>query len=90
MDELEKCLKYVPTYQVIEQIRKEKKKIIRKAVKTTKEMLKNEWAEKEALIHTLLKNISIESITKILNVVLSTQIEKVISNKNIVVSTYGK
>ena len=42
MDELEKCLKYVPTYQVIEQIMKEKKKIIRKAVKTTKEMLKNE------------------------------------------------
>ncbi|MFD1260247.1 JAB domain-containing protein [Entomomonas asaccharolytica] len=79
MDELEKSLKYVPTYQVIEQIRKEEKKIARDAIKATKEMLKTERAQKEALVFALFeKSVSVEAIAKILDVKVK-EIERIIN-----------
>lgn len=71
-----------PLISVIEQIRKEEKKIARKAIKATKDMLKKELVQKEALIFALLeKNVSIESIAKILDI-SPKQIEKLINNKS--------
>ena len=71
-----------PLISVIEQIRKEEKKIARKAIKATKDMLKKELVQKEALIFALLeKNVWIESIAKILDI-SPKQIEKLINNKS--------
>lgn len=79
MDDLEKSLTYVPTYQVVERIRKEEKAIARNAIKATKEMLKTERAQKEALILALLdKEVSIEAISKILNI-STKEIDKIMS-----------
>ncbi|KES18752.1 DNA repair protein [Gilliamella apicola SCGC AB-598-I20] len=78
MDELEKSLKYVPTYQVIEQIRKEEQRIARDKTKTVKDKAN---AEKKVLINALLeKQVSIESIAKILEVTPK-QVCKIISMK---------
>lgn len=81
MDELEKSLKYVPTYQVIEQIRKEEKKIAREKVKSAndkakaaKEETKIERERREKLESTMVttlldKGVSIEDIAKIMEIV---------------------
>jgi len=71
MEELEKNLKYVPTYQVIEQIRKEEKKIARAKLALEKDKTKvaRERLEKRQLtmVTTLLdKSVSIENIAKII------------------------
>ena len=76
MDELEKSLKYVPTYQVIEQIRKEEQRIARDKTKTVKDKAN---AEKKVLINALLeKQVSIENIAKILEVTPK-QVSKIIN-----------
>ena len=71
MEELEKNLKYVPTYEVIEQIRKEEKKIARAKLALEKDKTKvaRERLEKRQLtmVTTLLdKSVSIENIAKII------------------------
>lgn len=76
MDELEQSLKYVPTYQVIEKIRKEEKKITKEKlavandkIKAEKERREKAESEKKILINTLLqKDVSIEDIAKILDI----------------------
>lgn len=69
MDELEKSLKYVPTYQVIEKIRKEEQAIARKAVK--EEQLLRKKAEKQlfsAINFLMTKEIPSEQIAEILSI----------------------
>lgn len=83
MDELEKSLKYVPTYQVIEQIRKEEQRIARDKIKfaqdKTKTVKDKANAEKKVLINALLeKQVSIENIAKILEVTPK-QVSKIIN-----------
>lgn len=80
MERLEKSLKYVPTYQIVEQIRKEEKKIAKEAIKFEKDKTKaakeSEKIEKErrkklelSMVMTLLdKHVSIEDIAKIMEI----------------------
>ncbi|RUS66704.1 hypothetical protein CUZ56_01494 [Saezia sanguinis] len=66
MDELETSLKYVPTFQVIEKIRKEEKAIAKEAIKAVKDKADS---EKMALMNALLeKDVSIENIAKIMEI----------------------
>ena len=55
MVELEKSLKYVPTYQVNQQIRKEENKIARDVIKTAKDAKKLAKQQAKLLALTLLK-----------------------------------
>ena len=85
MDDLEKSLTYVPTYQVVEQIRKEEKKIARDKVKLANDKTKIERERREklefAMVSTLIdKNVSIEDIAKIMEVTPE-KIKKIINNK---------
>ncbi|PXZ07592.1 DNA repair protein [Gilliamella apicola] len=88
MDELEKSLKYVPTYQVIEQIRKEEKAIARDAVKTAKDIAKaaknetkKERQQKEALVIALWeKDVSVEQIAIIMETTPKL-VEKIVNRK---------
>ena len=88
MDDLEKSLTYVPTYQVIEQIRKEEKAIARDAVKTAKDIAKaaknetkKERQQKEALVIALWeKEVSIEQIALIMDKTPKL-VEKIVSRK---------
>ncbi len=80
MDELEQSLKYVPTYQVVERIRKEEKQIAKERLAVEKDKTKTAQQkakeikdkadfEKKALINALLeKGVSIEDIAKILGI----------------------
>ncbi|MWP62811.1 JAB domain-containing protein [Gilliamella sp. Pas-s25] len=83
MEELEQSLKYVPTYQVVERIRKQEKQIAKEKLaverdktKTAQQKAKAEKArrekaetEKKILINALLeKGVSIENIAKILGI----------------------
>lgn len=76
MDELEQSLKYVPTYQVVERIRKEEKQIAKEKLAVEKDKTKTEKArrekaetEKKILINALLdKGVSVEDIAKILGI----------------------
>ncbi|OCG71232.1 hypothetical protein A9G41_03555 [Gilliamella sp. Nev5-1] len=83
MAELEQSLKYVPTYQVVERIRKQEKQIAKEKLaverdktKTAQQKAKAEKArrekaesEKKILINALLeKGVSIENIAKILGI----------------------
>lgn len=76
MDELEQSLKYVPTYQVVERIRKEEKLIAKEKLSVEKDKTKTEKArrekaetEKKILINALLeKGVSVEDIAKILGI----------------------
>lgn len=85
MDELEQSLKYVPTYQVIEKIRKEEKKIAKEKlavandkIKAEKERREKAESEKKMLINALLqKDVSIENIAKILEITVKA-VEKII------------
>ncbi|WP_294827601.1 JAB domain-containing protein [uncultured Gilliamella sp.] len=86
MDELEQSLKYVPTYQVIERIRKEEKLIAKEKLAVEKDKTKTEKArrekaetEKKILINALLdKGVSVEDIAKILGIT-KTKVEKIIT-----------
>ncbi|OCG57220.1 MULTISPECIES: JAB domain-containing protein [unclassified Gilliamella] len=78
MAELEQSLKYVPTYQVVERIRKQEKQIAKEklaverdktktAQQKAKEIKEKAESEKKILINALLeKGVSIENIAKIL------------------------
>ena len=91
MDELEKSLKYVPTYQVVEQIRKEEKQIAKEKVKsandkakTAKEETKIERKRREKLESTIVtilldKGVSIEDIAKTMEITPQ-DVRKIISN----------
>ena len=60
MDKLGASLKYVPTYQVIEKIRKEEKAIAKEAIKVERE-------QKETLIIELVnRGVPVDAIAKIL------------------------
>lgn len=88
MDELEKSLKYVPTYQVIEQIRKEEKKIARDKLalekdktKEAREKARLEQESKETLIMELYnRGGSTEDIAKILDTT-DKSIQNILSKK---------
>jgi len=85
MDDLEKSLTYVPTYQVVEQIRKEEKKIARDKLALERDKTKDaidkarlEKEKKETLIIELFKRgVLVEDIAKILDSA-SKEIEKLI------------
>lgn len=74
MDKLEASLKYVPTYQVIEQIRKEEKAIAKEAVQSEKERTKAErertkaaQGQAKALANALFeKGVDLETIAKLM------------------------
>ena len=88
MDELEKSLKYVPTYQVIEQIRKEEKKIAREKLALEKDKTKAEKERREklelAMVTALLdKGVSIENIAKIMEITPK-QVEKIMVKNNFI------
>lgn len=73
MDELEKSLKYVPTYQVVEQIRKEERRIAKEKIKEAREAERIEKERREklelAMVKTLLeKGVEVESIAKIMEI----------------------
>ena len=76
MDELEQSLKYVPTYQVVERIRKEEKLIAKEKLAVEKGKKKTEKAlrekaenEKKILINALLdEGVSVDDIAKILGI----------------------
>lgn len=78
MDELEKSLKYVPTYQVVEQIRKEEKAIAKTALaieknktKSAQERAKQAEQKLVSAINFLTnKNISIEQIAEVMNITI--------------------
>lgn len=88
MDDLEKSLTYVPTYQMVEQIRKEEKKIARDKLalekaktRDAKEKARLEQEKKETLIIELFqRGVSTEDIAKILDST-SKEIQNII-NKN--------
>jgi len=88
MDDLEKSLTYVPTYQVVEQIRKEEKAIARDVVKTAKDLAKaaknetkKERQQKEALVLALWqKEVSIEQIAIIMDTT-SRLVENIVNKK---------
>ena len=95
MDELEQSLKYVPTYQVVERIRKEEKLIAKEKlavannkVKTAEEKAKiAKLAEKAAkeqaktLAKALLeKGVNLESVAKILEISIK-DVEKIVKKK---------
>ena len=73
MGELEKSLKYVPTYQVVEQIRKEEKKIAKEKLELEKNKTKAEKERREKLelatvTALIAKDVSIEDIAKIMDI----------------------
>ncbi|WP_294964887.1 JAB domain-containing protein [uncultured Gilliamella sp.] len=88
MEELEQSLKYVPTYQVIERIRREEKLIAKEKLAVEKDRTKAEKerrekaeSEKKILINALLqKDVSIENIAKILGITPKA-VEKIITKK---------
>ncbi|MDF7675853.1 JAB domain-containing protein [Neisseriaceae bacterium ESL0693] len=53
MEEIEQSLKYVPTYEIIERIRKEEKAIADEVIQAEKEATKKERQQKEALVMAL-------------------------------------
>ena len=86
MDELEKSLKYVPTYQVVEQIRKEEKQIAKEKLdleknKTKAEKERREKLELATVTALIAKDVSIEDIAKILEITPK-QVEKIIAKNN--------
>ncbi|NUF08515.1 JAB domain-containing protein [Snodgrassella sp. ESL0324] len=94
MDDLEKSLTYVPTYQVVEQIRKEEKKIARDKVKSANDKTKIERARREklefAMVSTLIdKNVSIEDIAKIMEVTPKA-VESIVNKFNFLASNKAK
>ena len=92
MDELEQSLKYVPTYQVVERIRKEEKQIAKEklavekdktktAQQKAKEIKEKAETEKKILINALLdKGVSVDDIAKILGITAK-EVEKLVNLK---------
>jgi len=95
MDELEKSLRYVPTYQVIEQIRKEEKAIAKEAILTekqktltAKQLAKTEREQRQksekllfsAINFLLEKEIAVEQIAVILNIT-SKDVQRILKKK---------
>lgn len=81
MDELEKSLKYVPTYQVVEQIREEEKAIAKEALKVEKEHRKKLEQQLASAVYFLVdKAIPNEQIAEILGVTLK-EVEKILKKK---------
>lgn len=85
MTELNQSIKYVPTYQLIEKIRKEEKAIAREAVKTERDLRKKSEQEKEKIMFSAAnflfkKGMNIEQAAKILEVTPEA-IEKITSKK---------
>ena len=78
MDELEKSLKYVPTYQVVEQIRKEEKRIAKQKLDLEKE--RREKLEITMVALLLDKGVAIESIAKVMDIPPQ-KVEKIINKK---------
>ena len=86
MDELEQSLKYVPTYQVVERIRKEEKLIAKEKLAVERDKTKIEKArrekaesEKKILINALLdKGVSVDDIARILGIT-KTKVENIIT-----------
>ena len=78
MDELEKSLKYVPTYQVVEQIRKEEQKIAKQKLDLEKE--RREKLEITMVALLLDKGVAIESIAKVMDIPPQ-KVEKIINKK---------
>lgn len=73
MDELEQSLKYVPTFQVIERIRKEEKQIAKEKLAIERSKTKAEKTRREKLEHAtanalLTKGVPIEEIAKIMDI----------------------
>lgn len=73
MNELEQSLDYVPTYQVVEQIRKEEKKIAKQRLAVEKDKTKAEKERREKLelataTALLNKGVSIQDIAKIMDI----------------------
>ena len=94
MDDLEKSLTYIPTYQVVEQIRKEEKKIARDKVKSANDKTKIERERREklefAMVSTLIdKNVSIEDIAKIMEVTPKA-VENIVNKFNLLASNKAK
>ncbi|KES09543.1 DNA repair protein [Snodgrassella alvi SCGC AB-598-O11] len=94
MDDLEKSVTYVPTYQVVEQIRKEEKKIARDKVKLANDKTKIERERREklefAMVSTLIdKNVSIEDIAKIMEVTPKA-VESIVNKFNFLASNKAK
>ncbi|ORF34842.1 hypothetical protein BGI09_00570 [Snodgrassella alvi] len=94
MDDLEKSITYVPTYQVVEQIRKEEKKIARDKVKLANDKTKIERERREklefAMVSTLIdKNVSIEDIAKIMEVTPKA-VESIVNKFNFLASNKAK
>lgn len=94
MDDLEKSLTYIPTYQVVEQIRKEEKKIAREKLalerdktksaqekaKLAKEAEKLAQIQAKALANALLdKGVDLKTIAKIMEITPKV-VEKMINN----------
>ncbi|GAA5105690.1 hypothetical protein GCM10023211_04710 [Orbus sasakiae] len=97
MDELEQSLKYVPTYQVVEQIRKEEKVIAKERLevekgktktaeekaRAAKELVKAEREHKKLLIDALLdKGVDLETVAKILEIPVS-DVKKLVKKKTV-------
>lgn len=94
MDDLEKSVTYVPTYQVVEQIRKEEKKIARDKVKLANDKTKIERERREklefAMVSTLIdKNVSIEDIAKIMEITPKS-VESIVNKFNFLASNKAK
>lgn len=73
MDELEHSLKYVPTYQVIERIRKEEKQFAKEKFTVERSKTKAEKTRREKFEHAtanalLTKGVPIEEIAKIMEI----------------------
>ncbi|WP_267353812.1 JAB domain-containing protein [Gilliamella sp. B3482] len=89
MDELEQSLKYVPTYQVVERIRKEEKLIAKEKLAVERDKTKIEKArrekaesEKKILINALLKKgFSVDDIAKILGITVKA-VERVVKKQD--------
>lgn len=75
MDELEKSIKYVPTYQLIEKVRKEEQAFKEQAVE------KGVQKYKSTMVHSLLENnLTKEQISKILDLPIE-EVEKISKRK---------
>lgn len=82
MTALEASLKYVPTYQVIEQIRKEEKAIAKDAIKAAKDKAKTLEQQLVSAVNFLKdKDIASTQIAKILSVT-EKEVEKILNKKN--------
>lgn len=88
MDELEQSLKYVPTYQVIEQVKRQEQIIAREALLIEKDKTKEAQAQKRksekmlasAVNFLVEKKIPVEQIAEILDITIK-ETQKILKNK---------